>query len=110
MSVLDREARRAAQLAARAEWQPTKVVARQADRVTVGTWIERVPAQHGVKGIVVEAFVETVEHDWDAWRLGRHPVPAVRYTFAGDNQAVAVCIPASFTVQVRVADRTQQPT
>jgi hypothetical protein len=101
---LDREARRAAQRAARANWKPTAETTVTAADVTVGDFIVRVPSQNGVRGLKVESTVSAATPEWNTWRQGRMPVEGRTFAFRALANPIATptfTVPASFKVVVR---------
>jgi hypothetical protein len=104
----DREARKARTLARRANWRPAVSINLNAADVVAGDFIERIPAQGGVRGSVVMSTVTAVEVTHDEWgqrsHNGRkHPVEGRRFSTVAGEGLVDVTVPATFTVVVRRA-------
>lgn len=103
-----REARRAAQLAKRAAWQPTALVTVTAADVVAGDFIERIRTANGVRGALVQSTVTTVETTHGEWgvrtsgRRGLFPVEGRRFHVAAAD-LVDLTVPATQPVVVRRA-------
>lgn len=97
---LRREDRLARQKAARSGWtaRPERTV--KVQDLEVGDFVIQIPTQSNVRGAEVNATIEAIDHEWDAWKQGRYMVPSRRLRFRNVSFA-EVSVPLEFKVVVR---------